>query len=68
MFTVLATDSNTKASELDLDEFEYRQRVLIEMPTLGDMLLDLKLTNPVVGLDSEHLTCIGFEKIAYHLQ
>ena len=38
------------------------------MPDLGDMLLELGLTNPVVDLDLNTHPCIGFEKISHHLQ
>lgn len=69
IFAVLATDSSTEANEPELGSNypEIQQRELTEMPDLGDILLELGLTNPVVDLDLNTYSCIGFEKISHHL-
>ena len=69
IFAVLATDSSTEANgpELGSDHPKLQQRELTEMPDLGDMLLELGLTNPVVDLDLNTYPCFGFEKISHHL-
>ena len=70
IFAVLATDSSTEANEPEpvSDHPNVQQLELTEMPDLGDLLLELGLTNPVVDLDLNTYPCFGFEKISHHLQ
>ena len=70
IFSVLATDSATETNvpEVDSDSAKLPQQESIEMPDLGDLLLELGLTNPVVDLDLNTYPCIGFGKIAHHFQ
>lgn len=70
IFAVLATDSATETNvpELDSDGAKLPQQESIEMPDLGDLLLELGLTDPVVDLDLNTYPCIGFEQIAHLFQ